>query len=128
MTHSEFQAWLDRYVAAWRSYDPAAIGDLFADDALYRHRPTDEPLRGRAAIVADWLADRYEAGTYDGHYAPLAIDGETHVASGWSRDFGADGTLADEYSNIFVCRFDSTGRCAEFTEWWTRNRKFESNG
>ena len=29
MTHDDVQAWLDRYIAAWRSYDPEAIGDLF---------------------------------------------------------------------------------------------------
>ena len=27
MDHAAFQAWLDRYVGAWRSDDPAAIGD-----------------------------------------------------------------------------------------------------
>ena len=46
MTHDQVQDWLDRYIAAWRSYDPAAIGDLFADDAAYRYHPwDDEPVR-----------------------------------------------------------------------------------
>ena len=30
MTHDDVQEWLDRYVEAWRSYDEAAIGDLFS--------------------------------------------------------------------------------------------------
>ena len=36
---------------------PAKIGDLFSEDALYFYSPFDElnPLRGREAIVADWL-------------------------------------------------------------------------
>ena len=32
MTRDDVQRWLDRYVEAWRSYDPDAIGDLFAED------------------------------------------------------------------------------------------------
>lgn len=118
-----FQAWLDRYVAAWKSYDPLAIGDLFSEDARYRHHPEDEPVTGREGIVADWLEERYDPGTYDGHYEPLAIDGENHVASGWSRDF-KDGELSDEYWNIFLCRFDDEGRCRDFTEWWIQDREF----
>ncbi len=55
MDRDGFAAWLDRYVSAWRTYDPVAIGDLFSVDATYRYHPEDEPIMGRAAIVADWL-------------------------------------------------------------------------
>jgi ketosteroid isomerase-like protein len=119
-----FQAWLDRYVAAWKSYDPAAIGDLFAEDAEYRYHPQDEPLRGRDAIVADWLREADESGTYDARYEPLAIDGEVHVASGWSRYFDSEGTQRDGYSNIYLCRFDDDARCTSFTEWWIQDRVY----
>ena len=49
MTRDEVQRWLDDYVAAWRSYDPEAIGDLFGEDAEYRYHPWDEP---------EWVATR----------------------------------------------------------------------
>jgi len=124
LDRARFQEWLDRYVAAWKSYEPQAIADLFAEDAEYRHRPQDEPVRGRDAIVADWLEETDESGTYDGHYEPLAIDGADHVASGWTHDFDAEGTLIDAYSNIYLCRFDDEGRCTDFTEWWTQDRRF----
>jgi len=39
------QAWLDRHVSAWASYDPAEIGDLFSDDAAYRYHTGDDPSR-----------------------------------------------------------------------------------
>ena len=119
-----FQAWLDRYVAAWRSYDPAHIGDLFGDDAEYRYHPEDEPVRGRDAIVADWLEGRDDPGTYDAAYEVLAIDGEAHVASGWSRYLNAEGVLDNEFWNIYLCRFDADGRCTSFTEWWIQDREF----
>ena len=128
LDHLAFQDWLDRYVAAWKSYDPGAIADLFSEDATYRYHPQDEPVTGRAAIVASWLEDRDESGTYDGHYEPLAIDGQNYVASGWSRYVDADGAARDEYSNIYLCRFDAEGRCTSFTEWWIRSRAFSKAG
>ena len=65
MDHGTAKEWLDRYVGAWISYDPKAIGDLFADDVSYRYHPSDEPTIGRDAVVttvrpvsrrASWIA------------------------------------------------------------------------
>jgi hypothetical protein len=124
MTHAQFQEWLNRYVEAWKTYDPQQIGDLFSDNAEYHYHPQDEPVRGRDAIVASWLDGRDDPSTYDAHYEPLAIDGENHVASGWSRYFSADGKPRDEYSNVYLCSFDDAGRCTVFTEWWIQSREF----
>jgi ketosteroid isomerase-like protein len=118
-----FQSWLDRYVDAWKSYDPQQIGDLFSEDAEYRYHPQDEPLEGRKAIVENWLENKDDPGTYDARYEPLAIDGDVHVAQGWSRYFDAEGKMRDEYMNIYVCRFDDAGQCTEFTEYWIQNRE-----
>lgn len=124
LDHAAFQSWLDRYVAAWKSYDPAAIADLWSEDATYRYHPEDEPVAGRAAIVASWLDGPDDAGSYDARYEVLAIDGQNHVASGWTRYFDAAGELRDEYWNIYLCRFDDAGRCRDFTEWWIQDRAF----
>jgi len=120
----QFQAWLDRYVGAWKTYDPEMIGALFSSGAVYRYHPQDEGLRGRDAVVASWLENRDEPGTYDAHYEPLAIDGDIHVANGWSRYFAPDGGTRDEYLNVYICRFNEAGECTEFTEYWTQNRDF----
>ena len=124
LSHEAFQAWLDRYVAAWKSYDPQAIGELFAQDATYRYHPEDEPVRGRDRIVASWLDSKDDPGTYDGHYEPLAIDGENHVSSGWTRYFTSGGEKRDEFWNIYLVRFDADGRATDFTEWWAQGRAF----
>ena len=118
MTHAEVQRWLDDYVAAWRSYDAEAIGDLFAPDAAYRYQPWAEPIVGSDAIVGDWLADRDEPGTYDAHYQPYAVDGDRAVAIGWSRYTHPDGSLRTLYHNAYIIRFDGEGRCTEFTEYF----------
>jgi uncharacterized protein (TIGR02246 family) len=113
-------AWLDAYVAAWKSYDPAAVGALFAEDATYAYHPWDEPLRGRTAIVTDWLANQDPPGSFEAAYEPLAVDGDLAVATGRSRYLAPDGSLVREYWNCFVLRLDADGRCREFTEWYMK--------
>jgi hypothetical protein len=119
MDRSGVQAWLDRYVAAWKSYDQAEIESLFAPDATYRYHPYDaEFLVGRAAIVKEWLDNRDEAGTYDARYEPYAVDGDRAVAIGRSSYWtdATRSTLSRAYDNVFLLRYDSDGRCVEFTE------------
>lgn len=119
--HASITAWLNDYVAAWKSYDPAAIGALFSDDARYYYGPFDEPLVGRAAIVASWLEDPDEPGSYDAQYHPVAVDGVTAVCNGRSQYFAPGSkTVGAEFDNIFVMRFDADGRCAEFREWYMK--------
>ncbi len=112
------QAWLDAYVDAWRSNDPALIGALFTEEATYGYNPWDEPLRGREAIVADWIDEPDPPGSWEATYRPLLIDGDRAVARG--RTEYADGKT---YWNLFVLRFAPDGRCAEFVEWYMRQRK-----
>ena len=33
LDHAGFQAWLDRYVAAWKSYDREAVASLWSEGA-----------------------------------------------------------------------------------------------
>ena len=113
MDHAAFQAWLDRYVGAWRSGHPAAIEALFSADAEYFYGPYRDPVSGRDAIVKDWTTDPDAPGSWEAEYRPLAVDGDVAVATGESRY-----TNGRTYSNIFVCRFDGDGRCTEFREWF----------
>jgi hypothetical protein len=120
LTRDAFAAWLDAYIAAWRSNDASDIGRLFSEDARYSFRAGRDPVVGRDAIVRSWLEDPDDPGTWEADYEPLAIDGDVHVATGWSRYLEPDGSLRDEYGNIFVCRFDDAGQCREFSEWFVR--------
>jgi hypothetical protein len=123
MTHDDVQNWLDRYIAAWRSYDPAEIGDLFATDATYRYHPWDEPLNGRDAIVRAWVAPegsestRDEPGTWDAGYQPYVVEGDRAVATGFSRYFATGDDPEKLYHNVYLLEFDAEGRCRSFTEY-----------
>jgi hypothetical protein len=124
LTKETVTAWLRAYVRAWETYDPDEVADLFTEDAAYAYHPFDEPIRGRLAIVASWLEGKDPAGTYDGRYEPVAIDGNIAVANGRSRYF-KDATKADldrEYDNLFLIEFDDHGRCRSFREWYMSPR------
>lgn len=129
MDHEAAQAWLDRYVDAWMSYGPDDISALFSEDIAYRYHPHDDPIVGRGAVVASWLGEsrsddastRDEPGTYEAAYAPIAVDGDTVVATGTSRYREVPGgPVVRTYDNCFVMRFDVEGRCREFTEYYIR--------
>ncbi len=116
MTHDGVQAWIDAYVQAWRTYDPAEIAALFTENATYAYHPWDEGeavVRGRDAIVADWLEEQDEPGSWEAHYRPLMVEGQRSVATGTTRY--ANGKF---YWNLFLLRFGGDGRCAEFVEWY----------
>lgn len=115
--------WLQDYMNAWKSYDPQAIAALFSENATYRYNPYDEPLRGRKAIIENWLENRDTPNTYSAEYKPIAVEGDTAVANGRTLYYQADGrTLKTQYDNIFVLRFDDEGRCTEFCEWFMQPR------
>jgi len=117
------QNWLNDYVRAWKSYDPTAIGLLFAENATYYYNPFDEPLRGREAIIASWLADPDTPNTFNAEYRVIAVDGNTAVANGRTTYTAVDGTSnARQYDNIFVIRFNDDGHCVDFTEWFMQPR------
>ena len=118
-------AWLDGYSQAWGTYDREQIEALFSENAVYFYDQFSEPVRGREAIVADWLADRDEAGTYEGSYRPVLVAGDEAVARGYSRYYNTNGTVRDEYDNLFLLRFDADGRCAEYREWYMQKPKPE---
>lgn len=106
--------WVDAYLVAWTSNDPADVEALFTADATYRHRPYRTPVVGRDAIVADWVGEhRDESGTWRAEFAPLVVHDDLAVVTG-DVDYDDD----ERYSNLWVVRFGADGRCSEFTEWW----------
>jgi len=129
MTHADVQAWLDRYVDAWRTYDAASVAALFTEDAEYRYHPWDQGedvAHGRDEIVESWLnpsgsADNRDApGTWSAHYEPFAVDGNRAVAIGESAYY-TDATQAMEdrrYWNNWLLEFDDAGRCRSFVEYY----------
>ena len=126
MNRSDLQAWLDRYVEAWRANDATAIGALFTDDAVYRYRPyRDDALRGREAIVAGWLEEGEDPRGWEARYEAYAMDGDRGVATGTTTYHATATESETTYHNVFLLRFAPDGSCAEFTELFMEQKPSE---
>ncbi|MET3772432.1 nuclear transport factor 2 family protein [Arthrobacter nitrophenolicus] len=111
----QVQAWMEKYQAAWSSNLPEDISALFTPDARYETRPADpDPWVGRDDIVDRWLAARDEPGDWTFSWELLGTDGNTAFVQGLTTYSGDRPT----YDNLWVIRFDGTGRAASFTEWF----------
>ena len=119
VTTDDVQRWLDAYIAAWTSYDEAAIIGLFTGDCMYRYDPFEEPLVGAAAIAADWLSNRDAPGSWEAEYRVFATDGPRAVGVGETRYPQED----RRYANTYLLEFADDGRCSSFTEWYFLERK-----
>ncbi|MGH2753386.1 MAG: nuclear transport factor 2 family protein [Actinomycetota bacterium] len=111
-----FSAWVERYLAAWRSSDPDDIGSLFSEDALYFTLPTREPWQGRETIVREWLGRKDESGdwwTFD--YKVIARDGDLGIVRGVT-EYATDEGKAVE--NLWEVTLDDEDRATRFVEWW----------
>jgi ketosteroid isomerase-like protein len=113
MTHDAVQTWLDAYIAAWRAYDPVAIAALFAENATYAYQPWATPVEGREAIVAAWLSERDEPGSWEAEYRPLLVADDQVVVVGDTRYVNGQ-----DFANLFLLTFDDDGRCSTFVEWY----------
>lgn len=105
--------WVAQYVAAWESNDPEQIGALFSDDAVYLTAPDAEPRRGREQIVAGWLEDRDEPGTWSFDWKILHEDDGFVVVQGRT-----EYPEEKDYLNLWIIQLDPDGRATEYTEWY----------
>jgi ketosteroid isomerase-like protein len=128
MNRSDLQAWLDRYVEAWRANEREPIEALFTEDAVYRWRPyggDERGARGREAIVSSWLEDQDDPATWDARYEAFAVDGDRAVATGTSHYAANADDPERMYHNVFLMRFAPDGRCSDFTELYMLEEKAE---
>lgn len=113
MAVSRGAEWVADYVAAWESNDPEAIGALFTDDAVYLTSPDSKPRIGREQIVAGWLEDLDEPGTWafdwkilHEHEGFVVVQGRTVYPA------------RSDYLNLWIIRLEPDGRASEYTEWY----------
>ena len=114
-THEHVVAWLAEYERAWRTPGTAAIEILFAQDATYLTAPFDPPITGTDEIAEMWERERdgpEEQFTMASEI--VAVEGDTAVARVEVRYAAPPAT---HYRDLWVIRFDASGRCRAFEEW-----------
>jgi len=124
------QGWLDRYVHAWKKYDRAEIAALFNENVAYQFNPWDTPLHSRDAVVSAWLdpATHDDPQSFEAHYEPVIIEGDTAVVRGISTYY-TDAThtaIGRQFANLWIVRFDEAGACREFIEWFFENPSYKA--
>jgi ketosteroid isomerase-like protein len=122
ISDDEVQAWLNRYVEAWRANDPALIGALFSEDAAYHGDPFDDGLHGRQPIIDEWLREEMPR-TFRADYRPVLVQGNQALATGYTEYFNEDGSRHSRWGNAFLLTFDGEGRCREYREWFMKARQ-----
>ncbi|MBK5228358.1 MAG: nuclear transport factor 2 family protein [Actinobacteria bacterium] len=118
MEAERFQAWVERYRAVWESNDPAEVGALFTDDALYHDSPGQAPWTGRDAIVKEWIDRKDEPGETTFEYDVIASEGDLGLVRGVTHYL----TNGNVYDNLWEIVLDGEDRCSRFTEWWMLRR------
>jgi ketosteroid isomerase-like protein len=108
---------MDRYIHAWETNDPSDIRSLFTEDAEYRDGPSTPPWVGHDAILAGWLGQKDDPGTWNFTYELTAVDGDVAVVRGWT-SYGAANEKSSHYDNLMVVRLTPDGRARSFTDWW----------
>ena len=109
------QKWVDGYEAAWRSPGTEGLAVLFGGDATYLHSPYADPVAGLEEIRAMWEADREGPDeVFDLTTDVIAVEGPVAVVRALVR-YG--NPLRQEYTDLWLLRFDAEGRCAWFEEW-----------
>jgi ketosteroid isomerase-like protein len=110
--HGEVSRWVGRYERAWREGDVDAVSSLFTEDAVYRQSPYEVPKVGQDAIKAFWLDDAGRTFSMDAD----VIAAEGHVAVVRVNVRYAT-PVEQEYRDLWLLRFASDGRVADFEEW-----------
>jgi mannose-6-phosphate isomerase-like protein (cupin superfamily) len=121
-----FLAWLDAYERLWRTAGTDGLRDLFAPDAAYLQSPYEKPHVGLEAIAAMWEEARNGPDEFfTMERSVVAASADTAVARVLVR-YGDP--LPHEYTDLWVVRFDSSGRAVHFEEWaYWPDRPFTAN-
>lgn len=107
--------WMDRYLEAWDSNDPAHIAALFTEDAVYDPQTADGPWQGVREIVEAWIAIDDTPGNWEFEWTPLVETDDVAVITGHTRYLDPPAS----YRNLWVILWDpDKGLCRDFTEWW----------
>jgi len=112
--------WMESYIAAWRSDDPAAVAALFSQDAHYYTTPYRPPKTGRDEIARWWVGQQDSKIDWTFEYTVL-VDGDVSVVRGITfYPATAEDPKARTYHNLWTIRMQPDGRASEFVEFWMR--------
>jgi ketosteroid isomerase-like protein len=120
LDHAAATDLLDRYGAAWQSFDGDAWVELFTEDVEYHEDPFEPPMVGRNALRAYLLeaAERQQdvEFTIERHWVVAPT-----VLAAWHASYvGRDDNARVRLAGFMTMEIADDGRIARFREWWHR--------
>ena len=115
MDREAFTRWIEAYIAAARTDDPAQIEALFTEDALYFDGAFAEPYRGHDEIVSKWVAQSDTGYEFEVDHKVVAVDGSLGVAE---IEYRYIAPQARTYRNVWLIELDGEGRARSFKDYW----------
>ena len=104
--------WVDDYERAWREGDADAVERLFTENATYRRSPYEPSVIGHDGIKAFWLEDAGRSFSMDA--TVLTVDDDLAIVR---VDVFYRTPTEQEYRDLWILRFATDGRVADFEEW-----------
>lgn len=115
LIRARLQDWVTAYERAWRTHGTESLDALFSVDATYRTAPYETPFRGLEAIGKLWEAEREGPDEIFSLATEIvAVEDDTGVVRAEAHYAGPP---ASEYRDLWIVRFDASGRCVAFEEW-----------
>jgi ketosteroid isomerase-like protein len=115
-TETAVRKWMRGYESAWKSLDPEAAANLYADEVVYRSHPFRNPATGRAGVL-DYTRIAFESESdADPVFGEPVVSGSCAAVEYWTpvMEEGKEVTLA----GCCVLTFDVGGLVRESREYW----------
>jgi len=107
-TQAQVEAWIENYVHAWTTADPADIAALFTADGEYHESPYTTEWIGRDAIVEGWLSRQdWQEGGWTFTWNIVSVTGDTAVIEG-TGVYKKLGTFANHWTVTFAPSGEAT--------------------
>ncbi len=123
MDHSQVDAWIDEYVAAWRAPGTSQLAHVFSEDIKYRPSPWKEPIQGLIELGEFWEEGR--AGhdeVFELQSEVIALEKNTAVVR-ITVDYAND--TPAKWRDLWILKFNDNGLCCAFEEWPFAKRQFD---
>ena len=109
LTDQTVGLWVDGYLKAWASNDPADIAALFTEDASYLESPYATEWIGREEIVDGGRSRRdWQPGGWDFEWTLKSVSGRVVEITGIGRY-----KKLGEFDNAWTVTFDTSGRATK---------------
>jgi ketosteroid isomerase-like protein len=108
--------WAEVWERAWREHDADAIGELYADGAVFRSQPFREPHIGPAGAREYALSAFADEDSVECWFGQPVASGERAAVEYWAviTSAGEEETLA----GTAILRFGPDGRVTEHRDYW----------